>query len=226
MSRVCPSCRAPIPETSIVCEYCGHALEVAPPSEGEGPRTENKLESALREANDLLSKLKRYNHASYRVIGIEHSTVDKAEAAARNLEVFAGDNKKVLLVVDEVRLLIDETNKRLKKVAAGEGRRRLLLTILDFIGVEVLVAVLVWLGHVVDGESLNTWLVGGLALVGGILGGILGAFVGIIAGLIAGGLVGLLFMWLMSSLAGNIILFVIWNAIFIPLYFGVVKNKL
>ncbi len=225
MSRNCPSCRAPIPETSIVCEYCGHALAVSGDENKKGEKTENKLESALHDANELLTKLKRYNQTSYKMIGIEHSTVDKAEAVARNLEVFAGDNKKVLVIVSEVRELIVTTNEKLKTVAANANSRKLMLTILYFIAIEAVVAVLIWLGNTVDHESLNTWLVGGLALIGGLIG-IMGAVVGVIAGLIAGGLLGLLFMWLLSSLAGNIILFVIWNAIFVPLYLAVIRDKL
>ena len=227
MSRVCPSCRAPVPETSIVCEYCGISLEVKGKTEqGAPPDVENRLETALTQANEFLAKLKRYSHSSYRMIGIENSTVDKAEMAMRNLAVFAGENKKVLAIVDELKLLIEATNEKIKNGARAQSSKKFILILLYFLGVELICGVLVWLGHSVDPENLKTWVVGGIAVIGLIVGAALGGIAGAIGGAIGGGLLGLLFQWLMASLAGNIILGVIWNAIFIPVYFAFIKNKL
>lgn len=227
MSRACPSCRAPVPETSIVCEYCGASLEAkAQAGRGTASTDDNRLEAALAQANEFLSKLKRYSQPSYRMIGIEHSTVDKAETATRNLEVFAGENKKVLAIAEELRALIDATNEKLKKSARSDGSKKLILILLYFLGVEIICGVLIWLGHTANPENLKTWIVGGLALICLILGAALGGIAGAVGGAIAGGLLGLLFQWLMSSLTGNILLGVIWNAIFIPVFFVFVKNRL
>ncbi|MGA2547949.1 MAG: hypothetical protein ABSF43_15485 [Rectinemataceae bacterium] len=104
------------------------------------------------------------------MLGIEDSTVDKAEMAMRNLAVFAGENKKVLAIVDELKLLIEATNEKIKNSARAQSSKKFILILLYFLGVELICEVLVWLGHSVDPENLKTWVVGGIAVIGLIVG--------------------------------------------------------
>jgi hypothetical protein len=225
MSRSCPNCRAPIPETSIVCEYCGSALEVKVQSEKKELQTENVLETALKNANGLISTLQRYNSPSYRLLGNEGKIIDQTEEATRNLEVFASENKKVQTVISELRQQISSISEKVRLSEKHKRLKRILLTLLYFIGIESLMAIIFWGAHKASADNLNTFFVGGLGIIGLVVG-LFGGFFGAIIGVLAGGVLGMLLQWILVSIVGNIIFAIIWNAIFIFLYFNTIKYHL
>jgi hypothetical protein len=160
------------------------------------------------------------------MIGMEEKTVDKAEQSCRHISVFAGDNKKVAEIVDEMKELIDKANMRLQAASQRTRSKSLVLTVCYFAAVILVLVALIWVGHVVSPDSMKTWVVGGLALLGLVVGAVLGAIPGAIGGAIVGGLLGFLMQWFLMSLAGNVILGVVWLAGFIVLYFTVIKDRI
>ncbi len=228
MSQTCPKCRAIIEDSSYVCEYCGNSITIKQESMpgSDIPVQHSDLTKDLKEALELITKMETIAAPTYNMIGFETATVEKAEKLAKTITVFAGDNKKALEIVVELRKGIEKVKSRLVKAKKTGIVKLILLSILYFIAVEGLIAVLIWLGHTVSADSMQTWIVGSIALLGIIIGLIAAAIVGAIVGGIGGGLFGFLIIWLLSSLGGNIILAIIWNAIFIPLYFLKFKDKM
>jgi len=228
MPQICPKCRASIADSSYVCEYCGSSIAIKQEtaSESNDPVQHSDLSKDLKEAIELITKMKTIAAPTYNVIGFENSTVEKAEKLAKIITVFAGDNKKALELVTELHEGIEKVKKRLHQAKTAGNVKFILLTMLYFLAVEGLIAVLIWLGHTVAPESLQTWVVGSLALLGLIIGLIVAAVVGAIVGTIGSGLFGFLIMWMIASIGGNIILVIIWNAIFMPLYFLKFKDKM
>lgn len=229
MPVICPACRAIVPETSLVCEYCGTAVNGAasnPKSASSANESgSGELAATVEDANEQITKLKRIIQPSYKLLGIEDRGVDKAEQTCRHLSVFAGENKKVAAIVEEMRALIEQANGRIHEWNNARRTRFMILTAVYFAGVAVVLATLILLGHVMDPNDAETWIAGGLGLIGLIVGAIGGAIFGAIAGAIIGALLGMLLQWFLVSFIGNILLGVVWLAGFIALYFGVMKSK-
>ncbi|MAN49995.1 MAG: hypothetical protein CMD04_04170 [Flavobacteriales bacterium] len=116
-SLKCPSCGATEQETKgfdLVCSYCGHIFESKETKEAGGNEHE-----AIKEIEDLLTKLKKWSFASFFekliycfTLGIFyfirksmktpfHDLTADLEQKLKHLKTYHSNNKKVMLIHEE-----------------------------------------------------------------------------------------------------------------------------
>lgn len=166
------------------------------------PNDKTYTKVTLHDLNDLLKKVSEIHHTS-----------GKYENLDRYNDFLRMENElKAQLPLIQRRQKILDNKSKLTKISV-------ISTIL-----EVLVIVLVLLGTFVNIDTLEGIIVGGLAIIGGILGLCIGGPAGALGGLIVLGIIGLIIKAIIVSLIGRIVLFIVWT-IGVSIYFILSRKK-
>ena len=181
----------------------------------------NQLQNEMKSCLDKLPDDKKYMYVTLpKVTGIlKHA--NKIIQVSGKYEMLEEYNT-FLRTKEELQNKVPVLQKRQKML---EEKPALNKTSLICAVLEVLVIILIIAGTYASSDSLDGWIVGGLALIGAILGFCIGGGAGALGGLFGLGLIGLGLKYIIVSFIGRIILFIVWTAAVI-IYFIIKRKKI
>lgn len=209
--RVCPNCRAEVNDFDSVCEYCGSQLPV-----------NTEFESALKNATEILEKLKEFSSSSYKIEKRDYDFYNSSKAKIENIKNIYSESKEFQKISDEIEHLNPKLESKIKEFKKSQYRKNKLLTVLISILAEFSIFLICILTYMFDKEDVLGFVAGIPSLIGFLIGlglsydsgyGWAGAF----GGLIVGGLLGYFLYFLVAIPVGQLI-FVVGGTISLIIY--------
>lgn len=209
--RVCPNCRAEINDFDSICEYCGSQLPV-----------NTEFESALKNATEILEKLKKISSDSYNLEKRDYDFYNSSNLKIENIKNIYGESKEVQKLSDEIEHLKQKLELKIKEFKKSQYRKTKFFTVLISILAEFSIFLICILTYMFEKEDVLGFVAGIPGLIGFLLGlglcydsgyGWAGAF----GGLIAGGLFGYLLYFLVAIPIGQLI-FIVGGTISLIVY--------
>lgn len=199
--RICPVCKAEVSDFASSCEYCGTEIPLA----AEYAAILQNAEFVLSKSENILTEKKLKS----RKITDALKSITATEETLFNFEE-SEKIKKILANLKKQKSILEEKLIPLQK---KEHRKKIVLTIILSIIVEIALFIIFALVSIFGKESVEIFIYGILGIFFILVGIVLSEniWVGIIGEALAAGLLGALFVWLVSSAIGQIVLILIWT---------------
>lgn len=209
--RVCPNCRAEVNDFDSICEYCGSLLPV-----------NTEFESAVKNAAEILEKLKEFSSDSYNLEKCDYDFYNSSNLKIENIKNIYGESKEVQKISDEIEHLKPKLELKIKEFKKSQYRKTKFFTVLISVLAEFSIFLICILVFAFDSEDVKTFVVGIPGLIGLLAG--LGlsydsgyGWGGAIGGMIVGGLLGYLLYFLVAIPIGQLI-FIVGGTISLIVY--------
>lgn len=209
--RVCPNCRAEVNDFDSICEYCGSLLPV-----------NTEFESAVKNAAEILEKLKEFSSDSYNLEKRDYDFYNSSNLKIENIKNIYGESKEVQKISDEIEHLKLKLELKIKEFKKSQYRKTKLLTVLISVLAEFSIFLICILTYMFNKENVLGFVAGIPGLIGFLLG--LGlsydsgyGWGGAIGGMIVGGLLGYLLYFLVAIPIGQLI-FIVGGTISLTVY--------